>query len=135
MLYMVVMAVVAILVAVFALQNTMVVELSFLTWTFTTNLVVVILGSAVAGMVIASLWGLKLKAQHMWRNMKKNNEISGLEDDRALLRKKVQELTDANAKLLQAQSAVNAAQAQAKDAAGAAVAAAKDAAVKTEPKA
>jgi hypothetical protein len=35
--------------------------------------------------------------------MKKNNEISGLEDDRALLRKKVQELTDANAKLLQAQ--------------------------------
>jgi uncharacterized integral membrane protein len=105
MLYMVVMAVVAILVAVFALQNTMVVELSFLTWTFTTNLVVVIVGSAIAGMIIASLWGLKLKAQHMWRNMKKNSEISGLEDERALLRKKVQELTDANAKLLQAQTA------------------------------
>jgi hypothetical protein len=42
------------------------------------------------GMIIASLWGLKLKAQHMWRNMKKNNEISGLEEERNLLRKKVE---------------------------------------------
>lgn len=120
MLYMVVMAVVALLVAIFALQNTMVVELSFLTWTFTTNLVVVIVGSAIAGMVIASLWGLKLKAQHMWHNMKKNNEISGLEEDRAVLRKKIQELTEANAKLLQAQQDTNAAVAQVKTAAEAA---------------
>jgi uncharacterized integral membrane protein len=124
MLYMVVMAVVAILVAVFALQNTMVVELSFLTWTFTTNLVVVIVGSAIAGMIIASLWGLKLKAQHMWRNMKKNSEISGLEDERTLLRKKVQELTDANAKLLQAQTATATAASQTEAAVKAATSAA-----------
>lgn len=119
MLYMVVMAVVALLVAIFALQNTMVVELSFLTWTFTTNLVVVIVGSAIAGMVIASLWGLKIKAQHMWHNLKKNNEISGLEEDRAVLRKKIQELTEANAKLLQARQDTDAAAAQIKAAAGA----------------
>jgi uncharacterized integral membrane protein len=95
---MILMAILALLVAIFALQNTMVVELSFLAWSFTTNLVVVIIGAAVMGMIIASLWGLKLKAQHMWRNMKKNNEISGLEEERNLLRKKVEQLTADNAK-------------------------------------
>ena len=98
MIYMILMAILALLVAIFALQNTMVVELSFLAWSFTTNLVVVIIGAAVMGMIIASLWGLKLKAQHMWRNMKKNNEISGLEEERNLLRKKVEQLTADNAK-------------------------------------
>jgi uncharacterized integral membrane protein len=97
-IYMILMAILALLVAIFALQNTMVVELSFLAWSFTTNLVVVIIGAAVMGMIIASLWGLKLKAQHMWRNMKKNNEISGLEEERNLLRKKVEQLTADNAK-------------------------------------
>jgi uncharacterized integral membrane protein len=97
-IYMIIMAILALLVAIFALQNTMVVELSFLAWSFTTNLVVVIIGAAVMGMIIASLWGLKLKAQHMWRNMKKNNEISGLEEERNLLRKKVEQLTADNAK-------------------------------------
>lgn len=98
MIYMILMAILALLVAIFALQNTMVVELSFLAWSFSTNLVVVIIGAAVMGMIIASLWGLKLKAQHMWRNMKKNNEISGLEEERNLLRKKVEQLTADNAK-------------------------------------
>jgi putative membrane protein len=97
-IYMIIMAILALLVAIFALQNTMVVELTFLAWSFTTNLVVVIIGAAVMGMIIASLWGLKLKAQHMWRNMKKNNEISGLEEERNLLRKKVEQLTADNAK-------------------------------------
>lgn len=92
MLYMILMAVVALGVAVFALQNTMIVELSFLSWTFSANLVLVILLSALAGMVIILCWALKMKAQHIWRTMKLNNQISTLEQDREILRDKVKKL-------------------------------------------
>jgi hypothetical protein len=44
------------------------VQLSFFTWSFDSNLIVVVIMSVIVGLLIALLWGLKLKTQSFWRN-------------------------------------------------------------------
>ena len=62
MLYVILMGIIALLVAIFALQNAMAVEVSFLFWHFSMSLALIILGYLLAGFFLASLWTLKVKA-------------------------------------------------------------------------
>ena len=64
MIYVIIMCIVSLCVALFAVQNAMTVAVTFLAWNFTTSLVMVILSSLIAGLLIAFCWGLKLKTQH-----------------------------------------------------------------------
>ena len=49
MLYVILMGIIALLVAIFALQNAMAVEVSFLFWHFSMSLALIILGCLLAG--------------------------------------------------------------------------------------
>ena len=92
MLFMILTAIIALLVAVLALQNSMMVDLTLFMWSFRLNLVLVVLISVICGFLIAMVWGIKVKTQSMWKQRKLNEQISLLEDDKRILREKVEQL-------------------------------------------
>ncbi len=75
MLYLLFALVFSLVVAAFAIQNSLPVTVSFVTWSFQTSLVIVILGSAIFGalavislavpMQIKARWDLKKSRQHL----------------------------------------------------------------------
>jgi uncharacterized integral membrane protein len=99
------MCLVSLCVALFAVQNSMTVAVTFLTWNFTTSLVMVILSSLAAGLLIAFCWGLKLKTQHYLRDRKRQEQIAVLEEEKAKLQEEIQMLMHAQKQRLAAQAA------------------------------
>ena len=95
MLFMILTAIIALLVAVLALQNSMMVDLTLFMWSFRLNLVLVVLISVICGFLVAMVWGIKVKTQSMWKQRKLNEQISLLEDDKRILREKVEQLIKA----------------------------------------
>ena len=95
MIFMILTAIVAVLVAILALQNSMMVDLTFFMWNFRLNLVLVVLLSVICGFLIALAWGIKVKTQSMWKLRKLNEQITLLEDDKRILREKVEQLIKA----------------------------------------
>ena len=63
MIYLILMGLLSIGIALFAVQNSMAVEINFMFWTFTTSLVLVILGCFVSGIILGGLWILKIKTK------------------------------------------------------------------------
>ncbi len=92
MIYVILMCVVSLGVALFAVQNSVAVAVTFLAWNFQTSLVMVILSSLIAGLFIALCWGLKLKAQHYLRDRKLQEQIVNLEDEKNKLQEKIEML-------------------------------------------
>ena len=92
MVFMILTAIVAVLVAVLALQNSMMVDLTLFMWSFRLNLVLVVLISVICGFLLALAWGIKVKTQSMWKMRKLNEQIALLEDDKRILREKVEQL-------------------------------------------
>ncbi len=64
MLYAILMGLIALFIAIFAIQNAIPVEVSFLVWHFSLSLVLIILGCLLLGFILASLWTLKIMACH-----------------------------------------------------------------------
>ena len=95
MVFMILTAIVAVLVAILALQNSMMVDLTLFMWNFRLNLVLVVLLSVICGFLIALAWGIKVKTQSMWKLRKLNEQITLLEDDKRILREKVEQLVKA----------------------------------------
>ena len=95
MIFMILTAIVAVLVAILALQNSMMVDLTLFMWNFRLNLVLVVLLSVICGFLIALAWGIKVKTQSMWKLRKLNEQITLLEDDKRILREKVEQLVKA----------------------------------------
>ncbi|MBQ9635328.1 MAG: DUF1049 domain-containing protein, partial [Acidaminococcaceae bacterium] len=93
--FMILTAIVAVLVAILALQNSMMVDLTLFMWNFRLNLVLVVLLSVICGFLIALAWGIKVKTQSMWKLRKLNEQITLLEDDKRILREKVEQLVKA----------------------------------------
>ncbi len=89
MLYLILSGLVCIAVALFAIQNAMAVEVTFLAWTFTTSLVLVIFSCFLAGVVLAGLWVLKIKAAHYLQNRKAKDYIKTLEGEKKDLQEKL----------------------------------------------
>lgn len=79
MFYVIIMLTVSLFVAIFAVQNSVLVNVQFLTYQFETNLVIVILATLFSGAILSSVWSLKLKAQH-YLKYKKLEEESRLKD-------------------------------------------------------
>ena len=92
MIYLILTGVIAVFVAVLALQNSMMVGLNLFVWSFQMNLVLVVIIAALCGFLIAALWGLKAKTQGMWKARKLNEQIQLLEEDKKILLAKVEEL-------------------------------------------
>ena len=90
--FMIVSAVVAVLVAILAIQNSMMVDLTLFMWSFRLNLVLVVLISVICGLLLGSVWGLTVKTRSMWRMRKLNEQIALLEDDKRVLRDTVEQL-------------------------------------------
>jgi uncharacterized integral membrane protein len=78
MLYLIIMGIMALCVAVFAVQNAVTVEVSFLMWHFSMSLVLIILGSLVMGFMISGLFALKVKTTHFMKERKLKSEIKEL---------------------------------------------------------
>ena len=93
--FMILTVIIAVLVAILALQNSMMVDLTLFMWSFRLNLVLVVLISVICGFLLALVWGIKAKTQGMWKMRKLNEQISLLEDDKRILRDKVEQLMKA----------------------------------------
>ena len=90
--FMILTVVIAVLVAILALQNSMMVDLTLFMWSFRLNLVLVVLISVICGFLLALVWGIKAKTQGMWKIRKLNEQIALLEEDKRILRDKVEQL-------------------------------------------
>ena len=100
MVFMILTAIVAVLVAVLALQNSMMVDLTLFMWSFRLNRVLVVLISVICGFLLALAWGIKVKTQSLWKMRKLNEQIALLEDDKRILREKVEQLIKAQGGVL-----------------------------------
>jgi hypothetical protein len=73
----------------------MMVDLTLFMWSFRLNLVLVVLLSVICGLLLGLLWGIKTKTEGMWKMRKLNEQIALLEDDKRILRDKVEQLMKA----------------------------------------
>lgn len=67
MFYMIIMGILSLCVAIFAVQNAVSVEVSFLFWHFSMSLALIIIGSLLIGLVLSGLIALKVKAGHFMK--------------------------------------------------------------------
>ena len=103
MIYLILMLIVSLGVALFAVQNAMMVEVSFMAWKFSTSLVMVIFGSLFAGMLIALFWMLKMKAQHYLQDKKLREQVGALENEKAKLNEEIKMLMHTQRQRVEAQ--------------------------------
>jgi uncharacterized integral membrane protein len=82
----------AILAAVFALQNAMVVPVHFIFLQSQASLALVILGSVFLGFLLGSVFAMYVKFRGFLVARKKNEEIKALNEQRLLLEKQAEEL-------------------------------------------
>ena len=80
MVYMIIIGIISLFVAIFALQNAAAVEVSFLFWHMDMSLALIILGCLIIGFVLASLWTLKVKTGHFMKERKLKKQIETLEE-------------------------------------------------------
>lgn len=78
-----------IIVALFAVQNAVAVSLNFVFWSFQASLVLVILGSFLFGLLVATCFILAMKAKHYLQDKKMREEIAQLEADKKRLEEQI----------------------------------------------
>lgn len=78
-----------IIVALFAVQNAVAVSLNFVFWSFQASLVLVILGSFLFGLLVATCFILAMKAKHYLQDKKLHEEIAQLEADKKRLEEQI----------------------------------------------
>ena len=71
----------SIIVAIFAVQNAVAVSLNFIFWSFSSSLVLVILGSFLIGVLVATCFLLAMKARHYLQDKKMQEEITKLQTE------------------------------------------------------
>lgn len=106
---------VSIIVALFAVQNAVAVSLNFIFWSFTSSLVLVILGSFLMGVLVATCFLLAMKARHYLQDKKLQEQIAALQSEKKRLEERINMLQHTQ----NLQKEANAAEAQAKTKAGA----------------
>ncbi|MGE4589786.1 MAG: lipopolysaccharide assembly protein LapA domain-containing protein [Acidaminococcaceae bacterium] len=107
MAYLVLMLIVSVAVALFAVQNAMVVDVSFMAWKFSTSLVMVILLSVLSGIIITLFWMLKMKTQNYIQLKKLREQISELEGKNTKLKEENSMLMHAQKQRLDASQEIN----------------------------
>lgn len=79
----------SIIVAIFAVQNAVAVSLNFIFWSFTSSLVLVILGSFLIGVLVATGFLLTMKAKHYLQDKKMQEEILKLQTENKRLEERI----------------------------------------------
>jgi uncharacterized integral membrane protein len=79
----------SIVVALFAIQNAVAVSLNFVFWSFSTSLVLVILGSFLVGVLVATCFLLAMKAKHYLHDKKMQEELAKLQAENKRLEERV----------------------------------------------
>lgn len=82
-------AIISIGVAIFAIQNAMSVPVNFFVWHGDASLVLVILGSFLAGIVVATFYLLMMKARNFLATKKLEDEIYALKKENKTLEERV----------------------------------------------
>ena len=85
----IIMIVLSILVAMFAILNAITVPLNFILWEFNSSLVLVILGAFFAGVLVTTCFLLIAKAQHYLADKKMREEITALQNEKQRLEERI----------------------------------------------
>lgn len=81
--------VLSMVVALFAVQNAMTVSLSFVFWSFSASLVLVIFGAFLMGVLVALCFMLAMKAKHYLQDKKLREEMAQLQAENKRLEEQV----------------------------------------------
>ena len=79
----------SIIVAIFAVQNAVAVSLNFIFWSFSSSLVLVILGSFLIGVLVATCFLLAMKAKDYLQDKKTQEEITRLQTENKRLEERI----------------------------------------------
>lgn len=81
--------VLSMVVALFAVQNAVTVSLSFVFWSFSASLVLVIFGAFLMGVLVALCFMLAMKAKHYLQDKKLREEMAQLQAENKRLEEQV----------------------------------------------
>ena len=81
--------IICLIVALFAVQNAVAVSLNFVFWSFSASLVLVILGAFLMGVLVATCFLLTMKAKHYLKDKKMREEMQQLQAENKRLQERV----------------------------------------------
>ncbi|CDD10460.1 putative uncharacterized protein [Phascolarctobacterium succinatutens CAG:287] len=87
--FLILVIIICMIVALFAVQNAVAVSLNFVFWSFSASLVLVILGAFLMGVLVATCFLLTMKAKHYLKDKKMREEIQQLQAENKRLQERV----------------------------------------------
>ncbi len=87
--FLILVIIICMIVALFAVQNAVAVSLNFVFWSFSASLVLVILGAFLMGVLVATCFLLTMKAKHYLKDKKMREEMQQLQAENKCLQERV----------------------------------------------
>ena len=87
--FLILVIIICMIVALFAVQNAVAVSLNFVFWSFSASLVLVILGAFLMGVLVATCFLLTMKAKHYLKDKKMHEEMQQLQAENKRLQERV----------------------------------------------
>lgn len=87
--FLILVIIICMIVALFAVQNAVAVSLNFVFWSFSASLVLVILGAFLMGVLVATCFLLTMKAKYYLKDKKMREEMQQLEAENKRLQERV----------------------------------------------
>lgn len=87
--FLILVIIICMIVALFAVQNAVAVSLNFVFWSFSASLVLVILGAFLMGVLVATCFLLTMKAKHYLKDKKMREEMQLLQAENKRLQERV----------------------------------------------
>lgn len=87
--FLILVIIICMIVALFAVQNAVAVSMNFVFWSFSASLVLVILGAFLMGVLVATCFLLTMKAKHYLKDKKMREEMQQLQAENKRLQERV----------------------------------------------
>lgn len=87
--FLILVIIICMIVALFAVQNAVAVSLNFVFWSFSASLVLVILGAFLMGVLVATCFLLTMKAKHYLKDEKMREEMQQLQAENKRLQERI----------------------------------------------
>lgn len=87
--FLILVIIICMIVALFAVQNAVAVSLNFVFWSFSASLVLVIIGAFLMGVLVATCFLLTMKAKHYLKDKKMREEMQQLQAENKCLQERV----------------------------------------------
>lgn len=87
--FLILVIIICMIVALFAVQNAVAVSLNFVFWSFSASLVLVILGAFLMGVLVATCFLLTMKTKHYLKDKKMREEMQQLQAENKRLQERV----------------------------------------------